>query len=497
MKRIACLALLLCLLLTSCAAGGGDLNIYTTTPVETTVPNDSTVSHPIESTTAETVFTESVSTTTPVETTVLNDSTVPHPIESTTAETVFTESVSTTSAPEQPLSTTPAPEITTVVTSAPAEQTTVEDIAVNRPTVPDEFRQYISNYTFQPSTDSNNVPLYREVAYFAEYGDYIYYQEMLQSGGKSYLRLRCLNTKTGELTSPCFDPVCTHDTLDCDFCFQSPISVQSFGKYIVFYAKKEMKPTSAFQCYLYNASTGELRSGIFNQQNYSNISTYVCHSGNYLYNFGYNLYDNPNATGSNDKTVYEMQIWRYDLSSGKTETIHTLSDTYRGYTMQLVHGDRIYFHKLDKEAAKSAMYSMSLACTDVREEPNFVSAKYYVGDEQWDVVNDNGKYAVRSVNIKTGETKVVVESNKHEIGLAVTDKYVYYSIIESSDSSQLWRCDHNGNNKTRLTAFDGILKSFSVYGNYVYRVGTVKINGKSTTKAVRIHVETGEVLIIE
>ena len=497
MKKLFCICILICFLLTSCGGGQGDLNVYT--PESS---SETTISSPIivmpETTASVIIMPDTSEIVAP--TTNTPTSTIAPP---DTYESDIVSSDINTSEVLPPETSEPAVSVEAVTTIPyPPEtlppQFITENIPTHIPDIPEELREYVNNYTYTASSDSNINTLSRFVSYFAVCGDYLYHQQMIQNKGQTLLRLRCLNIKTGELTSPCFDPVCTHDTLECDFCFRTPISIQSFGKYIVFYAKKGVSgQQEGFKCYLYNTQTGGLRKEIFNQQDYGNISTYVSHSGNYLYNCGHRLYDNPAVSGTEDKTVYELQFWRHDLSSGKTEIIHTLSDTYRGYNFDMVYGDRIYYRKTYRETGVTVAYSMSLDCTDVREEPYFILAEYYTGSLQWRTYPSGAAYLIQSVDMRNGQVRSIKVDTSNEPGLCVTDKYVYYSITDAQGYSQIWRCDHGLNSHTNLFTFNGELNSFYVYGDYIYCMKTVNQSGKSVTKVMRINMNVGEILYIE
>ena len=425
MKRIACLALLLCLLLTSCALGGNDLNIYTTEPRPETTPH--------------------------------------------------------------------------AVTDAPgtdgsaSDVTTAEPIDVMIPEIPEEFKTYVAGYTFDPSDDTTTV-LRRYVDRYAACGDYIYYGSKDMTS-KQPAVLKCLNTKTGEVYIPCFDPVCTHDTLDCDLAYYMTHNFHSFGRYIVFAAMKKMEMNARNHIYLYDVTTGELRQRVFDKTGYDSGSSYISIIGDTLYNFAYVHSDNPDATGEQDKTLYRVNFLRYNISADKEETYFSSENTFKEYSFLLAHNGRIYYSQYFSESYETKIYSMLPDGSDVRDEPHYISGDYMVGDWAWNMVDD-GKYVIRATNINTGETRDVITSESQELCFAMTDNYVYYAYLtydgDKVVSSKLWRCDHNGENKTELITYEGSLRLMSIVGNYIYTTVTAP---RYCLK--RIHVETGEVLIIE
>ena len=147
MKKLFCICILICLLLTSCGGGGEDLNVYTTEPrPETSAPQSSD--------------------------TLSSDS-----------ETSF---------------------------------------VVKSHDIPEELREYVDNYTYEPSDDADDQIIRRLVCSYAVSGGYLYYIDTsINYSGETNKTdvMKRLNLITGEISSPCFDPICTHDTVDCDFCF--------------------------------------------------------------------------------------------------------------------------------------------------------------------------------------------------------------------------------------------------------------------------------------
>ena len=427
MKRIACLALLLCLLLTSCAAGGNDLNIYTTEPRPETTP--------------------------------------------------------------------PA------VADAPDKEgnvtfeTTAEPLEIKVPEIPEELREYVPGYTYDPSDDSGNETISRLAKNYAVFGNYMYYVFKDNGPNKGPAMLKCLNLTTGEVTTPCFDPVCTHDTADCDFAFYLISGVRRVGKYVVFWAMKNLKADVRNKAYLYDVTTGELREGVFDHEDYDNGTGFVTCIGDMIYTVASSRRDNPNSTGEHDRTLYKVDFLRYNIPADKWEVYFSSENTFDEYGFSMAYRGRLYYSQYDPATSQNKYYSMLPDGGDVREEPYYVSTRYYVGDLAWESVYD-GNYHVQVTNIVSGEVKRVISSDQYELGFCVTDKHLYYTYIVKDEtgktSSQLWRCDHNGENQTQLITFDGNLRNFSIYGNYIYFSSA---NNNLCLK--RIHVETGEVLIIE
>ncbi len=422
MKKLFCICILTCLLLTSCGGGGEDLNVYTTEPR--------------------------------TETNAL-----------------------------QP--------------SIGAADTTAENIAVKTPDIPEELREYVVNYTYEFSKDSNECVLQRSsVPLVAAVGNYLYYVDM--SSVKNPI-IKQLNLVTGEIAVPCFDPVCTHNSIECDFFFERVSNILAFGKYVVFYAAKDISSTGQNRGYLYDTSTGILYKEIFNKQGNTIGSVYISCIDDNLYNSVTVQKDNPNATGSTDKTIYEIQMCRYNISTNTSSVIHSIVGTQRNGGLSVAYNGRIYYSE------GSMYYSMLPDTSDVREEPYFAENTAFFTEELRWINTSSAKNSIRSINMRTGEAKEVVAYNGYDLSYFVTNNYLYfyYKILSKDQVGnectvyELWRCNHNGGNKTKLCSLNMSPGNFFVYGNYIYTHCKSEGNDNGAYKLARIHVETGEVLYIE
>ena len=197
------------------------------------------------------------------------------------------------------------------------------------------------NYTYEPSDDDSTSITCRYISSIAIQDDYMYYVSQISSNknDKMYV-IKRLNLKTGEISSPCFDPVCTHDTLDCNFCFYNVFSIQAFGRYIVYYAGGRGDPT---QGYLYDAVTGEVHSKIFNAEEALKLSTWVGCIGDSMYSSVTVQTDNPHSTGSHDKTIYDNQTWEYHVPTKTSRLVLSIKNTANVGGFKAVYDGRIYY----------------------------------------------------------------------------------------------------------------------------------------------------------
>ena len=203
MKKLFCICILICLLLTSCGGGQGNLNVYTTSPNEIQVPSEN-----------------------------IDDS---------------------------------------------ALTSTDTDTFETRGEIPEELRVYVPNYTYTPSDDSADKVTQRTMNSFSVSGDWLYYVKK-ESTPRKYNRLMRLNLKTGEISSPCLDPVCTHDTNSCPFQYGYIGNVRAYGRYVVFAGGSGA--TSADHIHIYDTETGSIT---VIDENIPSFTDFLASCGNIYY----------------------------------------------------------------------------------------------------------------------------------------------------------------------------------------------------------------------
>ncbi len=414
MKKLFCMCILICLLLTSCGDGQGNLNVFTTTA---------------------------------------------------------SQDVS----------------VTDVVT----------DTFETRGEIPEELRVYVPNYTYTENEDDVDLVTPRAVSGIAAGEEYIYY---VQNISEPYTcnRLMRLHLQTGEISSPCLDPVCTHNTDNCMFQHKYIGSVQSFGRYIAYAGGTS--GTSYHNIYIYDTVTGKVHKDIFNSAGNEIGSLYASCINDDVYGKVVIKRENPNAAGSSDSTIYEIQMWRYNIPSETSYLMHTLENVRNSGGFAMTIGERIYYGDYVPGSDVIMMpYSMRYDQTDIREEPYFQNGYYYTDEYIWNAAEKN---AMICISMKTGEIKTVIPESPYTTRFTITNNYVYYHRIvpfekDGPDVHELWRCDHTGENAVLLHSLEqSISMDFAVKGKYLYTLAAGK-SGNASSMLVRIDVETGEILYIE
>ena len=417
MKRIACLALLLCLLLSSCASGGNDLNIYTTDPSKIQAPSDNM------------------------------DASALTPTDETLGE------------------------------------------------IPEESRVYVPDYTYEDSADGMDTVTQRTMNSFSVSGDWLYYIKVVSQPVKCN-RLMRLNLKTGEISSPCLDPVCTHTTSSCPFQFSYIGDVRAHGRYIIFAGGAS--GTTSDRIHIYDTETGKVHQNVFGGSTGGAGSMYSGCIGDDVYGTVINKTDNPNSTGSNDRTIYDVRVLKYNIPTGKLTEVHSVTSTKNVGGLALVHNGRYFCSDYLPGSDMETVISSRLPDgSDVREHKYFKTVPFYVGD----IMFTNSGGGVQTVNMTTGDSEKVVRDRGSMTRFTVTNKYIYYYyVIPGEDNEpntyQLWRCDHTGENPQELKAPERVLGvDFLVNGKYLYSY--IAKADDNAAHVARLDLETGEILYID
>ena len=424
MKKLFCMCILICLLLTSCGDGQGNLNVYTTYPNETQAPFDN-----------------------------MDDSTL---------------------------------------------TSTDTDTFETRGEIPEELRVYVPNYTYTPSDDSADKVTQRTMNSFSVSGDWLYYVKK-ESTPRKYNRLMRLNLKTGEISSPCLDPVCTHNTNSCPFQYGYIGNVRAYGRYVVFAGGSGA--TSADHIHIYDTETGKIHENVFGGSSGGSGSMYSGCIGDDAFGTVIIKTENPNATGSDDRTLYDVKIWKYNIPTGKLTEIHSVTSTKNVGGLALVHNGRIFAGDFAAGSDVEIILSSRLPDgSDVKEHKYFKTVPFYVGEMMY----ESSKGNIIAQNMTTGESSTVISSRGASTGYTLTNKYIYYYYAFPVDSDnpkgektyELWRSDHSGNNSEKLlTLKQGFSADFIVDGNYLYSY--MAKDGQSYSNVARLDIETGEILYIE
>lgn len=370
---------------------------------------------------------------------------------------------------------------------------------------------------------------------------YIYYPERDNTGHYIFKRL---NLTTGEVSSPCIDPLCSHDTTDCPFyCGTvSPAQLRFFDDWIMIQAEFEdavydqtthsILVESHYKNLIYNFNTGEWREIFKSNKNATSNSVQVVQIENYLYKTSYGSRRTVNGV-----SYIPSEIRRYNLKTGEETTVYS-HDYY--ICLSMSGENRIYFYEMLDETYK--YYSVDKNGEDFREEttweihPSYVYQNKIYGPDK----NGNVDVTLYMNDLNTGEI-VKIADDYIRAGLYVSENAIYYiskdyyaqywkdlpalmaeakaagvSMSEEpyksreeemllkylTSSAYLWRCDLNGENAEMVMELPGAgLLSVYVWDEYLYTayefydLQTGEQLGSEDEKGAlcRIHLDTGKV----
>ena len=361
-----------------------------------------------------------------------------------------------------------------------------------------------------------------EISY---HNGYLYFPEHDDHGYHIFKRM---NLTTGEISSPCIDPLCSHDTAECPFLcgelyvarlrfYDEWVLIQSNFSASPIYDEKDKADHSGgyYKNILYNTETGEWNEVFQENLQATGYSVQAVRVGSYLYKTTYGA---PRTV--NGETIYPTNIQRYHFETGKEETIYS-----HDYFISLVAAGekRVYFGEIIDRNYR--FYSVDLNGENFREEPNMVieGAYVYKNRAYGNNSSDSYDYHLYVNDFATGEMTPIAD-NYMITGISIYEDQLYYlvkdyysqyfsdaqainkkareagfraSVDEPYKSEldevkrkyktsmvSLWRCDLDGNNKELILELPGASGTMNLYiwDGYIY------------TEYVFYDTETGEPL---
>ena len=377
-------------------------------------------------------------------------------------------------------------------------------------------------------------------------GGYAYFFQLVQSEkykGLEVSQLMRRNLTTGEVSSPCIDPLCTHDTIDCP-CFgaRTVSPLYMFGDWLCIQttfltdARKEILKKggsgATIRRIMYNTETGEWFE-LFKKQSDTGKNYFkICSDGENVYGVTYGSALTDPETG--EKYVPSV-IRAVNLKSREEREVYSHKYQIR---LVAVAQNRMYFYELLGEDI-CRYYSVDTEGNDLREEPGFKIIPLNIYQNKMYGINNSVDRQLAINDLETGELNVL-DCYISRDAIDVTEEYLYYLETEgyeeltrridsyTSDDlkdpvkeaewralvnqrnlciTYLWRCDPDGSNPTKILdlglAYDVFLlvegeycyiydyyydpeTGKSYWGDYQYYDSSPKIH-----KICRIHLETG------
>lgn len=352
-----------------------------------------------------------------------------------------------------------------------------------------------------------------------EYSDgYIYfYNGWTSAGNKGSNTLKKLDPQTGEITSVCPDPVCTHNSPECDlygfsdinYIYENSVIFRRLYHYVIrddegYYVGK----IDHSDYVRYDMETDEIQvyEDYGEELGFTEYLRQIYVDG-YQFYYDY-VYDEEDDT-------YYYKICRRDIETGEVKDMG-IETTPGNITEDLIYtkDGRIYCtNGVD-------IYSFDLNGEDRRY--------HCQGDFGWNVYSDGTAiyYDVRRED-DTFEIwkKDTLEAEGKSLGIIctrwkLTENYIYYTTDEEAvkngtytyaNEREIRRCDHNGENGELVFTFEGEYEDvntsdFIIIDNYLYTLYSTDSeneedkrsdDNKGDFKIMRIDCTDGSVYIIE
>ena len=344
-------------------------------------------------------------------------------------------------------------------------------------------------------------PWRRLVSELTYHNGYVYYPE--QYG--QYHVFKRMNLTTGEISSPCADPLCSHTDENCPFYAgnRGIPSVKIFGKWIVIqsvFTDPAKAQSRRYKRILYNSQTGEWTEFFQTTGDAQNDSN-IMQIGDCLYHMSYGM-----SRTENGETYIPSEIQRYNLKTGVEDVIYS-----HPYNILLIMAgeSRLYFYE-DIADQEYRFYSIDKNGEGVREEPTISLTPDYVYQNRIYSHPKNDESGVSPLlmqDMTSGEIITVTED--HMVGsICIDNGYLYYmtkdyysqyfvddwAVVEearaagvsprsepyasrraelekrrNTETAYIWKCDLDGSNHEIVLELPGAgALNVYIWNNYLY-----------------------------
>ncbi len=375
-----------------------------------------------------------------------------------------------------------------------------------------------------------------------QYSDgYIYFHNNYNRDMFNYPQNRSLmkyNVITNNLTSLCQDPLCTHNTENCPF-FSMYRTMYVFDNKVVYTQLYSTADSSddfimSGKTRLYDVENNrDIIRNTFEVNNYSEYMSILPVDNYILY------YDN---TYNEDLDEWVDSIYRWNIEDNSTSLMCGESNIYDKKSQYPNNLACQFLFTLDSRVYFTD--GATIFSTDINYDNRIdhVTGKFVL-----DVFTD-GEYIFYGVPVSDGSyiqsLHRVDFDGKNDINLnitatkeniSITKNFIYYKKYDEIDigacrvtgysgdrvileNSEIWRCDHNGQNHELIYKFEGNMANYRIIydiyvGNYIYGLydwwedtdgdGTFEDGDnhfsatKDEYKIMRIDITTGDICIID
>ena len=274
----------------------------------------------------------------------------------------------------------------------------------------------------------------RNVSMVTIHNGYLYYFQKIDLGLTSAHIIRKRNLETGEISSPCIDPLCSHLDADCPFyCgsyfrpmffFGDWMLVQWEGSALAPDEQGKAHTQKTFTRVLYNQKTGERRDVFPIQDPDAITDSMFFFDGEKIYHA---LYQKSTTDPETGEKYVPCEVVAHDLKTGREVSLFS-----RKYDITLfcVTNSHVYFYETlpgDDGKDKNIYYSYSKETEQIREEPTFaLSAVRFVCKNRL-YVDDAEQFVCMINDVTTGEVYQAAEELGQTVStIFVTEDHIYY-----------------------------------------------------------------------
>jgi len=382
------------------------------------------------------------------------------------------------------------------------------------PAETEAVQQAISDSVFE-YTYVNDKPTVNPGTTFMSLGKFRSMEDNIYYYNGGYVVYR-INSKTGNVTTVCNDPLCFHKTESCPFYGFFPGTMYYVHKNMIHYTQRYTYPVEEYGKTVWKEVDRKVRFDI-KKQKLSIVRDYVAEDFesymiiSELYYEDYYYYLN-NLVDENDSLYF--QLCRDNLTTGKTEVIKELGNT--AVSMMYVDSDKLFY--------TYGTHVCYCYLDDPYTEYDLIKHPYQEaacdGEAIYCRVKEGDIHKVYRLDIESGEEICLVDEDTNYIFL--TEKYLYYSPNNPLPYGQT-KAVQNSNTIYRYEKATGttecvftlpkdmdeeqywINRYFLVDGNYIYTTYAYEdkesgiawhSNDEPGLNIMRINTENGEIAYI-
>lgn len=351
-------------------------------------------------------------------------------------------------------------------------------------------------------TNINDVPVMHNaingLSTIKYYNDCLYFFPGTANPFTKSITLMRYDCKTGNLTSVCSDPLCTHDSPDCPFfgfttifyLYNNTVYYRRAYSYANYDANNVYKDTLEWSGFVsYNMDSSQMK--VYNQFDSLDYFEY----GKQIYVENYCFYYDYIYSDESDKEIFA--ICRMDLNTGESVILGGKNNQFSESDPNMLSqmflftlDSRIYFtdgktiYSTDYDMNDKTEHAKGLFLDDVCTDGEYI---YYSAAQK----NNNDMFiSIHRMNFDgSSDIDIGITANKW-FGYFITENYIYYTVPDEKiigknkvsgysgtdiilNNSEIRRCRHDGSNDESVYKFDNDMANYRLTdicaaGNYIY-----------------------------